>query len=167
MTDLPEVCGQGMAKQDFEPGQCGPNCRGVALPYLGGQSRSGVAHSTISFLCPGTHLASTHWYLCPLIQVLEGQTAQGLVSGSARQINVCTHIKQLTQDHHPPHIYNSPDWCPESSAWRISSVLLTTPQLNVSQSHFLPKYLCSQSFISLSITIKILRALYTNCELKM
>lgn len=33
---------------------------------------------------------------------------------------------------------------------------LTTPQLKVSQSHFLPKYLCSQVFIGFSVRNKIL-----------
>lgn len=38
----------------------------------------------------------------------------------------------------------------------IFSVPLTTPQLNVSQSRFRPKYSCSQMFISLPVTIGVL-----------
>lgn len=63
--------------------------------------------------------------------------------------------KKNSQHYYHCNIYNPSDQYLEISAPLIFSVLITQ-QLNVSQSHFLQKYLCSQMFIGPSIMIKLL-----------
>lgn len=64
--------------------------------------------------------------------------------------------KKNSQHYYHCNIYNPSDQYLEISAPLTFSVLLITQQLNVSQSHFLQKYLCSQMFIGPSIMIKLL-----------
>lgn len=143
----------------------------AACPAHPGAPRAGLQADPVlcAYCCPvsapqASVTSSPPAAPLPLDSDIGGQTAQawceaateGALHECARQINVGLPIKRLTQNHYPAYICNSPDWHPESSASLIFPVLLTTPQLNVSQSHSLPKYLCSQMFISLSIMIKIL-----------